>query len=138
MIRFLLASIAAKRGQPSSAQCRDLRREQTRVATLPTTAELARVAISRLSLLTRDEGLSSLDQVLLPVTVVEATECNLSAGQVLADRLGEEVRRWPALEGLALAAQGISLSPEQQAREDRTGARRFLGWTTEKHWLLSQ
>ena len=93
MICFLLASIAAKRGQPNSAQCRDLRREQTCVATLPTTAELARVAISRLSLLTQDEGLSSLDQVLLPVTVVEATECNLSAGQVLADRLDEKVRR---------------------------------------------
>jgi len=48
-----------------------------------------------------------------------------------------QARFKPAVEGLALAAQGISLPPEQQPREGSAGARRFLGWTTEKHWLLS-
>jgi hypothetical protein len=48
-----------------------------------------------------------------------------------------QTRFKPALEGLELAAQGISLPAEQQARDGTAGARRFLGWTTEKHWLLS-
>jgi hypothetical protein len=50
---------------------------------------------------------------------------------------GEEFRgRFrPALAGLARAAQG--LPPGEQAGEGRRGrARVFLGWTTEKHWLL--
>jgi hypothetical protein len=38
----------------------------------------------------------------------------------------------PALEGLALSVRG--LSPEGRAGEEG-GSRRFLGWTTEKHWL---
>jgi hypothetical protein len=45
------------------------------------------------------------------------------------------LRFHPALAGLARAAQG--LPPEEPAREGgASGTRLFLGWTTEKHWLL--
>jgi hypothetical protein len=39
----------------------------------------------------------------------------------------------PALDGLRLAATGTALEGEEIA----TGSRRFLGWTTGKHWLLA-
>jgi hypothetical protein len=40
----------------------------------------------------------------------------------------------PAMEGLVLAARGSALLSGQ---DERIGARRFLGWTTEHHWLVS-
>jgi hypothetical protein len=40
----------------------------------------------------------------------------------------------PALLGLALAVDGRSLDSDE-ARQ--AGAKRFLGWSKEKHWLLS-
>jgi hypothetical protein len=40
----------------------------------------------------------------------------------------------PALHGLALTAAGGSLDGQQHGRAGRT--RRFLGWTSERHWLL--
>lgn len=40
----------------------------------------------------------------------------------------------PALRGLTLAAAGHS--PEGRTAE-RSGARRFLGWSTDRHWLLA-
>jgi hypothetical protein len=45
-----------------------------------------------------------------------------------------QTRFKPALEGLALVIRGLALPPGQ---DEYNGARRFLGWTTEKHWLLS-
>jgi hypothetical protein len=39
----------------------------------------------------------------------------------------------PALSGLIRAANGVSLDGDQAGR---AGARRFLGWSKEKHWLL--
>jgi hypothetical protein len=57
---------------PTSERCQELRRNQVRVATLPTNAELARVVAARLAPLPQDEGLGSLDQTLVPVTEVEA------------------------------------------------------------------
>jgi hypothetical protein len=93
MIRLLLAGIAVKRGDPDSVRCRELRYEQTRLAHLPTNAELAKVAIARLTPLAPDEGVNFLDQVLMPVTDIEAREHKLPSGQVIADRLGEKVRR---------------------------------------------
>ncbi|HJQ61174.1 MAG TPA: hypothetical protein VJ890_29990 [Vineibacter sp.] len=39
----------------------------------------------------------------------------------------------PALRGLKLAASGRSIDREATAE---AGARRFLGWSTQKHWLL--
>jgi hypothetical protein len=45
---------------------------------------------------------------------------------------GFRTRFGPALRGLALAAEGRSLDePSAMA----AGARRFLGWSKEKHWL---
>jgi hypothetical protein len=38
-----------------------------------------------------------------------------------------------ALAGLILAANGRSIDDDQARRE---GARRFLGWSKERHWLL--
>ena len=43
----------------------------------------------------------------------------------------------PAMQGLAVAAAGGSLTDAEQRRR-ADGARRFLGWTTEGHWLLTQ
>lgn len=39
----------------------------------------------------------------------------------------------PAIIGLRVAAAGLPLTPNRQKNE---GARVFLGWTTERHWLL--
>ncbi|MCP4395896.1 MAG: hypothetical protein GY801_01100, partial [bacterium] len=39
----------------------------------------------------------------------------------------------PALRGLQVAAEGRTLDNKEVIKE---GARRFLGWTTQKHWLL--
>ena len=41
----------------------------------------------------------------------------------------------PALNGLRLVADGGSLEGESAAKRD---ARRFLGWSVEKHWLLTR
>jgi hypothetical protein len=40
----------------------------------------------------------------------------------------------PALTGLRLAAAGASVDSEPAGHE---GARRFLGWSKERHWLLA-
>lgn len=49
-----------------------------------------------------------------------------------AQREGFRARFTPALRGLTIAAMGGDLD-----RAERAGtARRFLGWSTEKHWLL--
>jgi hypothetical protein len=52
--------------------------------------------------------------------------------------LGDEpepfrTRFQPALRGLALAREGVSLD---SPAADAAGARRFLGWATDGHWLL--
>jgi len=41
----------------------------------------------------------------------------------------------PALKGLVLAASGAAIDSESSRRE---GARRFLGWSNERHWLLTE
>jgi hypothetical protein len=41
----------------------------------------------------------------------------------------------PALTGLVLAAKGYSLDSEESKQ---AGARRFLGWSKSRHWLLSE
>ena len=41
----------------------------------------------------------------------------------------------PAIRGLRVAASGAPLTEARQASEC---ARVFLGWTTERHWLLKQ
>jgi hypothetical protein len=49
-----------------------------------------------------------------------------------------QARFRPALVGLSLAVHGVPLRSEQLPGAGLTeGARRFVGWTTEKHWLLS-
>ena len=45
-----------------------------------------------------------------------------------------QMRFTPALQGLRVAAEGQSLDNEEILQG---GARRFLGWTTQKHWLLA-
>jgi hypothetical protein len=40
----------------------------------------------------------------------------------------------PAVRGLALAAAGTAIDAESEGRD---GARRFLGWSKERHWLLA-
>ncbi len=55
----------------------------------------------------------------------------------LQQRPAFQERFRPALQGLVLAAAGASLTHEEQGdRPDR--ARRFVGWTTEGHWLLTR
>ena len=52
----------------------------------------------------------------------------------LAQQTADFSRRFdPALKGLVLAAQGQSLDSDV-ARA--SGARRFLGWSKERHWML--
>jgi hypothetical protein len=46
-----------------------------------------------------------------------------------------QARFRPALYGLALVAAGSSLDTQAQHRHT-TDARRFLGWATERHWLM--
>jgi hypothetical protein len=67
----------------------------------------------------------------------EVRELLLWAEQHLSQQRPDfRLRFRPALAGLARATQG--LPPEERAGKDRTGnARLLLGWTTEKHWLLS-
>jgi len=47
-----------------------------------------------------------------------------------------QVRFRPAIEGLALVAAGASFDAPEP-RESASGPRRFLGWTTDRHWLLA-
>jgi hypothetical protein len=47
---------------------------------------------------------------------------------------GFQNRFRPALKGLLLASQGLSLASEAGRR---VGARRFLGWSKETHWLMA-
>ncbi len=56
-----------------------------------------------------------------------------------ADHLGKQsnefqARFQPALTGLRRALQGL---PPEEATREGLASRQFLGWTTEKHWLLS-
>ena len=58
------------------------------------------------------------------------------ASDHLTEQRPEFVARFrPALDGLARAAQG---SPSEEQAERGNNPRRFLGWTTETHWLLRE
>lgn len=115
-IRLLLAGIARKRGIPDSERCKELRRDQVRLAKLPTNAELAKVVISRLGPISQEEGLDSLDQVLMPVTQDEANEHRMQAGQSLSNRLGGKVSRCLTAPVDELIELGIITSGEVLAR----------------------
>jgi len=116
MIRLLLAGIVSKRGTPDSVQCKELRNVQTRHAYLPVNAELAKVVNARLTPLPQDEGLNSLDQVLMPLTEFEAGEYKLPHGQEIADRLGGKVRRCLTAPVNDLIELGIITSGEVLAK----------------------
>jgi hypothetical protein len=57
------------------------------------------------------------------------------AEQHLKAQSGQFQNRFrPAVSGLALAAAGTAIDRESGGRD---GARRFLGWSKERHWLLA-
>jgi hypothetical protein len=57
-------------------------------------------------------------------------------GRLREQRPEIQARLRPALEGLARAVRGLAV--EAPATADQPGgARRLLGWTTERHWLLA-
>lgn len=119
-IRRVLAHIIARRGAPSSPQCRELRQKQAAKANLPTNAELAQVVVDRLAKRGQDGGLDGFDQfreVLLPVTDAEAaSHPPVTAGQAVAERLAEKVRRCMEASPEILVEQGIITSGEVLAR----------------------
>jgi hypothetical protein len=92
-IRSILAHVVARRGQPDSQRCRDLRKAQAALAQRPTRAELATVAIARLKTLPQDEGLDLLDEALKPITAEEAADHRLTTGWPLAQALESRLRR---------------------------------------------
>jgi len=51
-----------------------------------------------------------------------------------AQEVGFRTRFRPAFDGLALAASGRSLDSDEAKH---AGARRFLGWSKERHWLMA-
>src|SRR5262249_42044434 len=116
MIRFILASIVSKRGVPGSARCRSLRETQARMAGRPTNAELARVVAARLAPLPQDGGLDSPGAVLAPVGADEALAQGWQAGEPLAERLAEKVRRCLAAPVGALVEMGVLPSTEVVAQ----------------------
>ena len=116
MIRLLLAGIAVKRGIPTSARCQELRRYQVHLAQLPTNAELAKVVIARLAPMPQEEGLSSLDRTLTPVTELEGATYKMQRGQALGDRLEIKIRRCLTAPVDDLIEVGVITSGEVLAR----------------------
>ncbi len=71
---------------------------------------------------------------LIPSTQVQ-TFLNWAEEHLSIQKEEFQLRFRPVLRGLALAAQGRSFDDPLVIEQ---GARRFLGWSKEKHWLLGQ
>jgi hypothetical protein len=116
MIRSILAGFATKRGLPGSERWRALRERQARQVAGPTTAELARVLVARLSELPQHEGVASLDEVLAPVSGEEAGRFGVPAGHSIPEGLAVNLRRCLDAPVGALVEQGVIRSAEVLAR----------------------
>jgi hypothetical protein len=116
MIRAILAGLASGRGLPGSPRRQAMHERQARQLASPTTSDLARLLIERLSSLPVDQGLSSLDEVLAPVRSEEALRTGLPSGSPLRDSLVTRVRRCLEAPVGMLVEQGIIPSGEVLAR----------------------
>lgn len=115
-IRAILAAIAAKRGLPGSTRDQKFRQAQFAQVARPRPAELAPVVIARLAGLPHDEGLTTLDEALAPVTSDEAARFGLAADQPIPQALGVKLRRCVDAPVEELVAQGVIPSGEVLAR----------------------
>jgi hypothetical protein len=66
--------------------------------------------------------------------------CDVDTQRAVLSQLAEQVTRaglaerfTPAVTGLAQVMEGGRFTPEGRTAD---GGRRFLGWTTERHWCL--
>lgn len=77
-------------------------------------------------------------QMIFFLSMLDTTQFKLALGQMQAHLAKQpapfQARFRPAMLGLQLAARGERLNQHAAGGD---GARVFLGWTTERHWLLS-
>ena len=78
MIRAILQQIENARGLPDAEKTLKLRAEQRAVAAQPSAFQLAQVVGARLQTKLEMEALSSLDEIIYPVTAAESEKCQLS------------------------------------------------------------
>ncbi len=78
MIRAILQQIENARGLPDAEKNLKLRAEQRAVAAQPSTFQLAQVVGARLQVKLEMEALSSLDEIIYPVTAAESEKYQLS------------------------------------------------------------
>jgi hypothetical protein len=99
MIRCILAGVNARRGLPGSAELASVRAEQAAHAARPTVKRFAEVIVDRLRQKPSDEGLSTIDDVIAPLTVEDAAARAMptAAGVDLPPQLTRKVLRcWEA------------------------------------------
>jgi len=115
-VRRVLAHVLAKRGEPTSPGCRELRRSQEHQAKLPTKGELASVVAGRLRTLSPAGAVHDPATLLVPVTASEERESGVSAGAAIPPAVGSMVlRSWQAPLD-RLVAEGVVSSSEVLAR----------------------
>ncbi|MEW6735998.1 MAG: hypothetical protein AB1489_32185 [Acidobacteriota bacterium] len=116
IIRRILAAINSKRGLPSSERCQHLRQAQTRQVAGPTSVELARVLIERLKALPQEQGLNSLEEVLVPISLEESEKFKIAVGEVFPEYLTEKISRCLEAPIEVLVDKGIVTSGEVLAK----------------------
>ncbi|WP_394841222.1 hypothetical protein LZC95_29650 [Pendulispora brunnea] len=93
MIRKILASFVARRGKPGSERCRNARAAQGRTAAKPTHVEMARALAARLAPYAPDEGIPHIDDLLGPLTDMEASQIGAKAGEPIPEPLAAKALR---------------------------------------------
>jgi len=114
-IRRTLADATQRRGTPDAAEHVALRRDQARIAALPTRRDFGQVAARRLRHLPSDGGLPSLELVAAPITAEEAN-ARLGEGTAVPESIVRRAAR--ALEAPLpeLMERGLVASGEVLAR----------------------
>jgi hypothetical protein len=112
MVRAILASFIARRGEPGSERLTKLRASQAEMASRPTHGSLRAVVLSRLAALPADDGLQNIDAVAAPVTRAESDASGVPAGSLVPASIVRKLRRSLEAPVEELVQQGVIPSAE--------------------------
>ena len=92
-VRLVLGRYLAKHGEPASAQCRSQREREQLHAGAPLHRDIGQVVAQRLRQLPADQGVDSIDRLLLPVSEGEDLSGKVPGGTAVPPAIARKVER---------------------------------------------
>ena len=92
-VRLVLGRFLAKHGEPASAQCRSQREREQRHAGAPLHKDIGHVVAQRLRQLPAEQGVDSIEPLLLPVSEREGLSGKVPSGTAIPPAIVRKVER---------------------------------------------